>query len=708
MRDKSDSYSRHQFATNHIASILQSGEAWRYFVDGPHQAVGRLKYHETGYLPALMHSLVTLPHLVDKRLTVDDLNVLHEHVIGSVGGTLYQDGAKAREDVPGSCRKKFSEIGFGLSTQNCSQAGLFELLKNMRDNTEKSNIVHVLSSPTASAKSYIMPAALSSNSDSELQRMAEELYAELQDSAVYLKLEAPLPRSDEDVPRLLQNLLDTYYTAIDVATSVGDKITAIAILCREAAQLHPYVDGNGRMFCMQLPYLLCMQNGFPMPMMDQVNKFGCYSVEEIVVAMQNGMTATRSVLHQKQTTTAYPQTAADNAEYAAVTNTCLLQLAEKQPSAWMQLQAAVIKDDPALCPDMKKIYLSSSTHAKAKVFHLVRNSYAFNCSQQLFEEASPDLQLLRHAVDGMPFCMASLVAEIEKECEDPKAVFSQAQYEAACHGNVGFVTALRTACPALDINACAYNGETAFIGAVRFDQRHVITALQSHGANRHVLHDGLTAFIHAVHNQNEPLIMQMLAAYKSDGVTCPLGEISLSPEADKYMDTLCHHMADECQIDLLPLMVGNFIKDQPSALRLLDKVADIAERDAVSAVRMLSALPAQLYKIIPTSHVVAKVTAETKLKLFDASFANVSPRSQATLGAYTSNALIEGKQVDCLKVLISSFKNIGNAAVKEYVKNEIRRILATSDMLRSDKFAINELLDGLDDEPAYCSPPLRP
>ncbi|MDF1654018.1 MAG: Fic family protein [Coxiellaceae bacterium] len=703
-----------QQAAHQVCNILRSGEAWRYFVDGPHQKLGRLKYHEKGYLPALMHNLVDLPRLVDRRLTVSDLNALHHGSIAKVGDTLYQDASKAKEDAPGSCRKKFSEIAFGLTADNCSQTGLFDLLQNMRDNPGKQNILHLLSTPTSPATEYIPSPALSGKPDDELRDMAQTLFDQVQAKQVYLKLEAPLPRRDDDISERLQALLDRYYEASQSAESELDKLTTIAEFCREAAQLHPYLDGNGRMFCMQIPYLLCMQNDLPIPMMDQVNKFACFSIDEIVHSLQQGIQKTRQLLAGRPFTPdasmVHLQTAEDNAEYAIVTDECLLQLALEQPTAWTQLQAAIAKDDPKLCPDMTKAFLSLRVPAKAQLMRQMRTNYAVNCSQVLFDEASPDLQLLRHAVDGTPFSMASLVEQVKDECEGPQSVFIQAQYEAARHGHVGFVSALRKACPALDINARACNGETAFIGAARYNQSDMLSVLHEvHAADRHVEHCGFTAFIHAVHNQNEVVIRQMLEACLSDVAAFPLGTLTLSEEADNYMDDLCHRMVTASDTSVFPLM-GSFIKNEKSALLLVAQIAEKASDDPVVAVKLLAILP-RVIKGVPLIGFIADKYPAELVVLFRASIAGVgvAPRAQMMLGACTANSLIRKKDIDTLKDFARAVAGINSPVVKEYLRNETERLLGSSAMMPDE---VKEDIKGLlavapsSDVPRYSSPPL--
>ncbi|MDF1795541.1 MAG: Fic family protein [Coxiellaceae bacterium] len=454
MREKSNGSSKQQVMANQIATILQSGEAWRYFIDGPDQKSGRLNYQEGGYLNALMHALVTLPSLADKRLAVDDLNALHARAMTKVTGTAYQSEDKAQHDVPGRCRKQYSDIGFGLTTENSSMTGLIEFLQNMRDLDDSRHILHVHQSPPLPPLDRITNISLSNLPDDALKMVAQTLYNGIENQTLHLALEAPLPRSDEDIPQRLQAVLDQYYAAIETEKSDDDKLVAIATCCRQAAQLHPYVDGNGRLFCMLLPYLLCMQNDFVMPMMDQVNHFGCFSVAEIVSSIKHGMQKTQQLLSGRafmpEDLMAHKQIAADNIEYTALTDECLQRLANEQPTAWTQLQAAIVKDNPALCPDMKNTFFSLSVQAKSRLTQQIRQCYAARCSQHIFDEASPDLQLLRRAVDGERFCMATLVEEIKVSGDDAESVFMQAQYEASRFGHVGFVTALRKLHPVKD------------------------------------------------------------------------------------------------------------------------------------------------------------------------------------------------------------------------------------------------------------------
>ncbi len=72
--------------------------------------------------------------------------------------------------------------------------------------------------------------------------------------------------TDQGIELQFLKFLTDYTDNLASARDDKEKLIAIATLCQRCARLHPFLDGNGRLFCMMLPYLLCLANGFPLPL----------------------------------------------------------------------------------------------------------------------------------------------------------------------------------------------------------------------------------------------------------------------------------------------------------------------------------------------------------------------------------------------------------------------------------------------------------
>ncbi|MDF1654017.1 MAG: Fic family protein [Coxiellaceae bacterium] len=620
MREKSKSSSKQQFALNQIAYILQSGETWRYFVDGPHQLSGRHSYTENGYLCALMNCFTRLADFAGKeRLTVGDLGELHRLSVEGVSGTAYD-----ADTAFGAyrCRAMNSTMTFGLYSFNSSKAGYIDLINKIRDGSFGGQF---LLRPSPNEGFYsIGNDFLHSKTDVEIDDIAEKLMTKFH--AVLLQM--PPVKVDIELAVNLQLLLDRYYIEIESADTEVEKLTAIARFCQDAARLHPYRDGNGRVFCMLAPYLLCMQNGMMPPMMDDVNVFGNYSIEEIVAAMKLGIKRSQSIRSGKPFMSPidrdqHLQVISELETYEHDADRCLDSLAL---NPWQQVLLAVRRDELKETPELKKYYRSLSVTAKARLSREISKHYAAKSYAALFDEDDAKLQLLSSAVQDNPENIALLVATVRECYDDAEAILAQAQYEAACYGNIAFLVELRQVCkgPHVDINARASNGQTALHGAIRNNQWELASMLLGQGANPHLWVGRFTTFNYALNHHNTSLVINMLKAYGHNAQAYPLGRTRcIDPE---YLQRIAVDFLKDVESVALTKGIVCVLNDYYPLSEVLDALAEKLASDMTipdplpelkQSLALLSVLPDEMRGIKKIPFFIRGFDRPTQLSLLD-------------------------------------------------------------------------------------------
>lgn len=108
------------------------------------------------------------------------------------------------------------------------------------------------------------------------------------------------PKENETIEGALNYILALYVKnysdeIVKCETPIA-KLKCIVQFIKDCEQLHPFYDGNGRTFCMLLFYYLMLQNGFPPPLLADPNRFDCYSTEELVKEIIDGMNNTLAVV----------------------------------------------------------------------------------------------------------------------------------------------------------------------------------------------------------------------------------------------------------------------------------------------------------------------------------------------------------------------------------------------------------------------------
>ncbi|MDF1797487.1 MAG: ankyrin repeat domain-containing protein [Coxiellaceae bacterium] len=594
-------------AQQHITLLLLSQEAWRYFIDGPDQISGPYGYKETGYLSALIDTFTQLPNFVGRRLTLGDLHQLHTLCLNDVKGTNY---SRQTRHKPGACRLRGVNMNFGLNRNNTSANGMFELLQHLRDSPDCKQRIEINFRP-------IYADSLKEKSDEELRDLATDCV----DPKKIVVFHTEYAQSDTDTEEKLAQLLDKYYESIAIATSNRETLTAIAAFCRSAAQLHAYIDGNGRMFCMTVPYLLCLQNGLPVPMMRQANVFGNFSIDEIVEEIEQGQAKTRQLLSTKMS----PPDADSNLctytykaikKHAAHTKEKATRIISDTNSLFSQVLIALIDNNAEQFSMLwNRSYTNKSfqPHHRRRLVQFAFKYHAYRCLTIIDEDQSTiDEQELLYCIEhNLVEQLDQVLLRLEPVTEH-STLLPQAQYNAIIHGHLDCLKAIRETSTPPHIDAKADNGETALMTATKNNQPAVISYLLEQGANLFIDHDGFTVFAHAAHQKNLAL-MQTMVDIQLQSPHLSLGR--LTPQSRQSYIVLIRQMLTTQKI--FHSIENNLVKSLKESLNALPSSTDHSELLAYARQKAVIYGHADCQKIIETKLVpphdtTAPETAEAK------------------------------------------------------------------------------------------------
>jgi hypothetical protein len=98
----------------------------------------------------------------------------------------------------------------------------------------------------------------------------------------------------------LEAVVERFNVTIEYATGRDDTLRAIALLVRELELLHPFPDGNCRVFACVLLTQLLLYHGFPPALLINPNLDGLLSLEQWTAEIERGMERTLSLLEDPE------------------------------------------------------------------------------------------------------------------------------------------------------------------------------------------------------------------------------------------------------------------------------------------------------------------------------------------------------------------------------------------------------------------------
>jgi hypothetical protein len=131
------------------------------------------------------------------------------------------------------------------------------------------------------------------------------LYKALNSESHALQCEQGTP---ELFKKIVNLLLAEYYDRLIQCETDDQKLGNIVNLCQRLDQVHPFYDGNIRVFAILLLDYLCLQNGFKIPTLLDPNVFDMLSNEELILKIKDGFDRTGRMISSRLSLPAYAKT----------------------------------------------------------------------------------------------------------------------------------------------------------------------------------------------------------------------------------------------------------------------------------------------------------------------------------------------------------------------------------------------------------------
>ncbi len=315
-----------------LRNLIPSDEIWRLFVDG--QCIEKkqeswvdFEQREPGYLEAMYKAYHEIFN--DHEMTNDFVKKLHKMATQDVGNLLYEmkDFAKS---VPGEFRSSES-VHYGMN--EASEQGLREIwskgwnrreMQCMMICVEPHKDTFFITQPMVAELRLQVPSRQSWSHEQLSEYIGELLEYRGPSLPLFTHAlkEMGLTQDDNQLITLFYNFTQGYtinslqfnllyapsfpygpaenisaslasylMTATDIyaLNKPLDKLYAIVDLIQSCEQLHPFLDGNTRVFSMLLLNDLLMRVGFPLAILDSPAHFGHRSKKELVDELIKGM-----------------------------------------------------------------------------------------------------------------------------------------------------------------------------------------------------------------------------------------------------------------------------------------------------------------------------------------------------------------------------------------------------------------------------------
>ena len=131
------------------------------------------------------------------------------------------------------------------------------------------------------------------------------LYHGLNPEGHALQCQQGTPEFFKDV---VNRLLAEYYDRLTQCETDDQKLGNIVNLCQRLDQVHPFYDGNIRVFAILMLDYLCLQNGFKIPTLLDPNVFDMLSNEELISKIKDGFDRTDRMVSSRLSLIAYAKT----------------------------------------------------------------------------------------------------------------------------------------------------------------------------------------------------------------------------------------------------------------------------------------------------------------------------------------------------------------------------------------------------------------
>lgn len=249
---------------------------FQLFIDGRlhHQGVSGFEKKEPGCMQAFYRAFSYAVHHIDEPLTPTWLHRIHKRastgVVGDFGNL-----------EPGRFRN-ISMDRFTADLNRITYPGVMSLRKDSRYRFLFEDDDHpaclVIENEAGKAMDVINSAEATVSN-----HLKASIHTQL--TAAYI----PPFHTDKEVEDAANLLIERYQTEINAAKNFDQTLKAIVLLARSFELLHPYEDGNGRVFVNVMLNTLLMKNGFPPATFYEPNIFDLYHDDELVNAVKEAM-----------------------------------------------------------------------------------------------------------------------------------------------------------------------------------------------------------------------------------------------------------------------------------------------------------------------------------------------------------------------------------------------------------------------------------
>jgi ankyrin repeat protein len=582
-----------------FVDFIKCGEFWRLVIDGPKQRQGRIGFEETHYTESLIQAAHFASKLVEKKIEVDDLFHLHTMALKDVAHTNYKETTTGSAGLNYGTR---TEMCFGLRSHNSSTAGMVELLKDIRDRhcgycikvqlrscwlasglSEHYHSIkvtpHSIWTPTDILNHYhlghqviIDQESLQDFTDVNIQSLAK----------ILTEYAAPIlfTRNHSSYKSDLAQAIATYHEKIASASTqeTADeirhaKLRAIAWLCREGARIHPFSDGNGRVFCMLLPYLLCLQQGFPIPLLRDPNLIGNHALNEIVTEMQAGFLRTEQLLSGKLPIAFPARYNTNDTDLACYYKNLLHSLGNHASTADTAAKTPYIHNRLQFIKLCHFIYEKDLAAVRSLISQQQRQDYL-----QLQDPLNQNALLLALKTEEPDIALALLTTAAFDPMQQDKtrdialewAIFKG--YSEVSQVIITMMTPMQLAC----INP--RTKQTPIILAIKYDQPEIAELIILAGANN-LMHKGPTedtALEWAIFKGNHKLCQMIIAKLDSD----QLSKVNPRTKITPLMLAIKYEMYD-IAIQLLEANAGNLQHHDEEGNRALELAFHANKQDLI-------------------------------------------------------------------------------------------------------------------------------
>ncbi len=220
------------------------------------------------------------------ELNINFINELHWHATSRLIHNTQYNPETHMPEQGGKFRTREEEI-FKLTPENTTRDGIQEIAMHIKEKA-KLNIHFDIKGQEKHHKDVHSH----SQATSILHHSAAYIHAAITDQWKEYEVTFHSKVNPQKLPDIMNDYIHQYSSAIKMQTDSTLKIKCIVSFIRDCEQLHPYSDGNTRVFATLLLNHLLMQNHFPPTILDYPHNFKAHSTLELIHDVKKGIART--------------------------------------------------------------------------------------------------------------------------------------------------------------------------------------------------------------------------------------------------------------------------------------------------------------------------------------------------------------------------------------------------------------------------------